>query len=183
MCLQRMFNALPKRICYRTVGRIRQILLEIDGDGTKVWRAVRPDGKKVCYGSECSEADCRSLSREWYVSAGSTGENRGGPKLRPPQKAKVAPTRPFAFTEDGTVMAGSGLDSDRAVEVSIYVVGARLRACARVAGTRSSSLQNRAWSKGRIISVPEIPRASLNPICRQKGSTMPRSREGPVGRV
>jgi hypothetical protein len=39
-------------------------------------------------------------------------------------KLKFSPTRPFAFTEHGAVMMASVLNSQRAVEVSIYVVRA-----------------------------------------------------------
>jgi ORF6N domain-containing protein len=40
------------------------------------------------------------------------------------KKLRFSPARPFAFTEHGTVMVASVLNSERAVEVSIYVVRA-----------------------------------------------------------
>jgi phage regulator Rha-like protein len=39
-------------------------------------------------------------------------------------KLKFSPTMPFAFTEHGAVMVANVLNSERAVEVSIYVVRA-----------------------------------------------------------
>jgi phage regulator Rha-like protein len=39
-------------------------------------------------------------------------------------KLKFSPTKPFAFTEHGAVMVASVLNSERAVEVSVYVVRA-----------------------------------------------------------
>jgi ORF6N domain len=40
------------------------------------------------------------------------------------KKLRFSPARPFAFTEHGAVMVASVLNSERAVEVSIYVVRA-----------------------------------------------------------
>ena len=40
------------------------------------------------------------------------------------KQLKFSPVRPFAFTEHGAVMVASVLNSERAIEVSIYVVRA-----------------------------------------------------------
>jgi len=40
------------------------------------------------------------------------------------QKLKYSPVRPYAFTEHGTIMAASILNTKRAVEVSVFVVRA-----------------------------------------------------------
>jgi len=40
------------------------------------------------------------------------------------RRLKFSPTLPFAFTEDGALMAASVLNTPRAVEVSLYVVRA-----------------------------------------------------------
>ena len=39
-------------------------------------------------------------------------------------RLKFSPTNPFAFTEHGAVMVASVINSERAVEVSVYVVRA-----------------------------------------------------------
>ncbi len=40
------------------------------------------------------------------------------------EKLKYSPTLPYAFTEHGTIMAASVLNSPRAVEVSVFIVRA-----------------------------------------------------------
>ncbi|MFZ1685634.1 MAG: ORF6N domain-containing protein [Candidatus Zixiibacteriota bacterium] len=43
------------------------------------------------------------------------------------QKLKFSPTLPYAFTEHGAIMLASVVNSDRAIEVSIFVVRAFVR--------------------------------------------------------
>ena len=54
---------------------------------------------------------------------------------------KFSPSLPYAFTEHGAVMAASVLNSDRAVEVSVFVVRAFVRMSRMLASHRQLALK------------------------------------------
>jgi hypothetical protein len=52
------------------------------------------------------------------------------------RKLKFSPVLPYAFTEHGAIMAASVLNSDRAIQVSVYVVEAFIKMRAALSDTR-----------------------------------------------
>lgn len=51
-------------------------------------------------------------------------------------KLKFSPVLPYAFTEHGTIMAASVLNTPRAIETTVFVVRAFVRPCEMVATHR-----------------------------------------------
>ena len=73
-------------------------------------------------------------------------------------KLKFSPVRPYAFTEHGTIMAASVLNTPRAIEVSIFVVRAFVRLREMVATHRElarklSKLEQRFQDHDEKIEV------------------------------
>ncbi len=52
------------------------------------------------------------------------------------QRLKFSPAQPYAFTEHGALMAANVLNSERAVEMSVYVIRAFVRMRAELARTQ-----------------------------------------------
>jgi hypothetical protein len=67
------------------------------------------------------------------------------------KKLRFAPASPFAFTEHGTVMVASILNSERAVEVSIYVVRAFVT-LREMLGTHNVMMQKSAELERQVES-------------------------------
>lgn len=73
-------------------------------------------------------------------------------------KLKYSPSLPYAFTEHGAIMAASVLNSERAVELSVYVVRAfvRLRemlATHKELATKLAELERRLESHDEAIQT------------------------------
>lgn len=66
-------------------------------------------------------------------------------------KLKFSPTMPFAFTEHGAIMVANVLTSERAVEVSIYVVRAFVK-LREMLGTHKSLAQKLAELERQVES-------------------------------
>jgi len=71
-------------------------------------------------------------------------------------RLKFSPTLPYAFTEHGAIMAASVLNTERAVEVSVYVVRAFVRLREMVATHRElarkiEKLEKRYDSQFRVV--------------------------------
>ena len=66
-------------------------------------------------------------------------------------RLKFSPTKPFAFTEHGAVMVASVLNSESAIEVSIYVVRAFVK-LREMLGTHTKLAQKLAQLERRIQS-------------------------------
>jgi len=64
---------------------------------------------------------------------------------------KFSPSKPYAFTEHGAVMVASVLNSDRAVEVSIYVVRAFVK-LREMLGTHKKLAQKLTQLERRVES-------------------------------
>ena len=61
---------------------------------------------------------------------------------------------PLAFTEHGTIMAASGLNSERAVQMSVYVVRALVQLRAALLDHKAlADKLTRAWSGGCHITT------------------------------
>ncbi|MGQ0696175.1 MAG: ORF6N domain-containing protein [Nitrospiraceae bacterium] len=67
------------------------------------------------------------------------------------KRLKFSPGRPFAFTEHGAVMVASVLNSERAVEVSIYVVRAFVK-LREMLGTHKALAQKFAELERKVAS-------------------------------
>ncbi|MGH9427707.1 MAG: ORF6N domain-containing protein [Terriglobia bacterium] len=78
-------------------------------------------------------------------------------------KLKFSPTMPFAFTEHGAVMVANVLNSERAVEVSIYVVRAFVK-LREMLGTHKPWLRNWPNSSGESNRTTAISGPSLRPF-------------------
>jgi hypothetical protein len=66
-------------------------------------------------------------------------------------RLKFSPTNPFAFTEHGAVMVASVINSERAVEVSVYVVRAFVK-LRELLGTHKKLAQKLAQLERRVES-------------------------------
>ena len=66
-------------------------------------------------------------------------------------KLKFSPTMPFAFTEHGAIMVANVLNSERAVEVSIYVVRAFVK-LREMLGTHKALAQKLAELERQVES-------------------------------
>jgi len=66
-------------------------------------------------------------------------------------RLKFSPVKPFAFTEHGAVMIASVLNSERAVEVSVYVVRAFVK-LRELLGTHKKLAQKLAQLERRVES-------------------------------
>jgi len=81
-------------------------------------------------------------------------------------RLKFSPVLPFAYTEHGTIMAASVLNSKRAVETSVFVVRAFVRMREAMAGHRELAHRLNALEKtydARFRVVFEAIRALMEP--------------------
>ena len=63
------------------------------------------------------------------------------------RKLKFSPVQPYVFTEHGAIMAASVLNSDRAIQVSVYVVEAFIKMRVVLSDTRELALKLAALEK------------------------------------
>jgi hypothetical protein len=86
-------------------------------------------------------------------------------------RLKFSPVLPYAFTEHGAIMAASVLNTDRAVEVSVYVVRAFIRLREMVAthkdlARKIEGLEKRYDSRFRVVF--DALRALMEPRVEKK---------------
>jgi len=77
-------------------------------------------------------------------------------------RLKFSPAKPFAFTEHGAVMVASVLNSERAVEVSVYVVRAFVK-LRELLGTHKKLAQKLAQLERRVNLTMTISILSSKP--------------------
>ncbi len=84
-------------------------------------------------------------------------------------KLKFSRTLPYAFTEHGAIMAGSVLNSPRAIEVSVFIVGAFVKLRRTIdehkeLARKIAQLERRlADHDDQILSLMQAIRQFLNP--------------------
>ncbi len=86
-------------------------------------------------------------------------------------RLKFSPVLPFAYTEHGTIMAASVLNSQRAVETSVFVVRAFVRMREIMASHRELAQRLNALEKtydARFRVVFDAIRALMNPPKRPR---------------
>jgi len=91
------------------------------------------------------------------------------------KKLKFSPAKPFAFTEHGAVMVASVLNSERAVEVSIYVVRAFVK-LREMLGTQKALAQKLADLERQVASHDSHIRSLFEAIRQLMEPPAPRSR-------
>ena len=96
------------------------------------------------------------------------------------EKLKFSPALPNVFTEHGTIMLASVLNSKRAIETSIYIVRAFVRLRAMLGGHKAVA-KKLAELESRIRSHDEHIRALFDPI--RQLMAPPASKRKPTGFV
>ena len=69
------------------------------------------------------------------------------------KKLKFSPQRPYAFTEHGAIMAATVLNSERAVEMSVFVVRAFVRLRQTVATNSDAPAKLTNWSAASNVTM------------------------------
>jgi hypothetical protein len=95
------------------------------------------------------------------------------------KRLKFSPTRPYAFTEHGAIMVASILSTQRAIEVSVYVVRAFVR-LRQVLATHKELAHKLAELERKVETHDEAIRSLFEAI-RQLMAPPPEPKRGRIG--
>ena len=80
-------------------------------------------------------------------------------------KLKYSPSLPFVFTEHGAIMAASGLNTERAIEISVVVVRTFVKVREWLLGNKELSLKLAELESKGVDGHDEVIRSLVSAIC------------------